>query len=149
MPVCLICVPSEHKVCDSTDIISIYDAAKHAKISTAFVDLEKTISATLESVQECVSDQDLAIVTTENDSESIKKVVEDTRKTLHQYVDQLQQKLLFDLESKHESCKTKYSNVLKELKIAEKDLETMKEHMSQIKEFGTDLQVFFGNTSTY
>jgi hypothetical protein len=49
MPLCVSCVPNEHKTC--SDVISLHDAAKNAKCSTAFTDLEDTIDGAIQNVQ--------------------------------------------------------------------------------------------------
>ncbi|XP_071155100.1 uncharacterized protein [Mytilus edulis] len=142
--VCVVCIPSEHKSCSSSDVISIDDATKNAKQSSALLDLEGTISTTIDNVKLCIKDREMALKTVNEDEQTIRKTITDTRKNLNKYLDELERKLLLDLKSKHENYKFKVVKILNQLKQMEKEVEKLKEQTLQMKRFASDLQVFLG-----
>ncbi|CAC5365004.1 unnamed protein product [Mytilus coruscus] len=142
--VCVVCIPYEHKMCSSSDVISIEEASKNAKQSTALSDLERTISRTLDNVKHCINDQEIALKDVEKDERTIKKTISDTRMNLKNYLDELERKLLLNLKSTHLSCKTKNIEILHQLKQKEKELKKLREQTLQMKCFASDLQVFLG-----
>ncbi|XP_063420939.1 uncharacterized protein LOC134706160 [Mytilus trossulus] len=142
--VCVVCIPSDHKFCSSSDIISIDDASKNAKQSTSLLDLEGTISATIDNVKHCIKDREIALKNVDQDEQTIRKTITDTRKNINEYLDKLERKLLLELKSKHENCKSKVVKILNQLKQMEKEVEKLKEQTLQMKRFASDLQVFLG-----
>ncbi|CAG2258126.1 unnamed protein product [Mytilus edulis] len=67
--VCVVCIPLEHKSCSSSDVISIDEAANNAKQSSALLDLEGTISATIDNVKHCISDREMALKNVDQDEQ--------------------------------------------------------------------------------
>ncbi|XP_052093338.1 uncharacterized protein LOC127729556 isoform X2 [Mytilus californianus] len=147
--VCVVCIPSEHKACSSSDVISIDEASKNAKQSSALLDLEGTISTTIENVKHCIKDREIALANVDQDEQTIRKTITDTRKNLNEYLDKLERKLLLDLKSKHENCKSKMMKILNQLKQMEKEVEKLKDQTLQMKRFASDLQVFLGTRQLY
>ncbi|CAG2258108.1 unnamed protein product [Mytilus edulis] len=142
--VCVVCIPSEHKSCSSSDVISIDDASKIAKQSSALLDLEGTISTTIDNVKLCIKDREMALKIVNEDEQTIRKTITDTRKNINKYLDELERKLLLDLKSKHENCKSKVVKILNQLKQMETEVEKLREQTLQMKRFASDLQVFLG-----
>ncbi|XP_063425266.1 uncharacterized protein LOC134708556 [Mytilus trossulus] len=142
--VCVVCIPLDHKSCSASDIISIEEASKNAKQSSALLDLEGTISATIDNVKHCIKDREIALTNVDQDEQTIRKTITDTRKNLNEYLDELEKKLLLDLKSKHGNCKSKIMKILNQLRQMEKEVEILKEQTIQMKSFASDLQVFLG-----
>ncbi|XP_076089946.1 uncharacterized protein LOC143061975 [Mytilus galloprovincialis] len=142
--VCVVCIPSDHKSCSSSDVISIDEASKNAKLSTSLLDLEGTISATIDNVRLCIEDREIALTNVDQDKQTISKTITDTRKNLNEYLDKLERKLLLELKSKHENCKSEIMKILIKLRQMETEVEKMKEQTLQMKRFASDLQVFLG-----
>ncbi|VDI52521.1 Hypothetical predicted protein [Mytilus galloprovincialis] len=69
---CSMCSPLEHKSCSSSDVISIDEAANNAKQSSALLDLEGTISATIDNVKHCISDREMALKNVDQDEKQYK-----------------------------------------------------------------------------
>ncbi|CAC5392079.1 unnamed protein product [Mytilus coruscus] len=118
--VCVVYIPSEHKSCSSSDVISIDEASQNAKQSTALSDLEGTISITLDNFKHCINDREKALKNVDQDEQIIRKTITDTRKNLNKYLDELERKLLLDLKSKHDNCKSKIMKIFTHLKQMEK-----------------------------
>ncbi|CAC5365069.1 unnamed protein product [Mytilus coruscus] len=142
--VCVVCIPSEHKTCSSSDVISIDEASKNAKQSSALSDLEETISKAFDDVKHCINDRETALKNVDKDEQTIRKMIKDTRMCLNKYLDELERKLLLDLNSIHGNCKSKYIKHLNELKQKEKEIENLREQTLKMKRFASDLQVFLG-----
>ncbi|CAC5365057.1 unnamed protein product [Mytilus coruscus] len=142
--ICMFCIPSEHKTCSSSDVISIDEASKNAKQSSALSDLEETISKTLDDVQYCINDRETALKNVDKEEQTIRRTIAKTRLSLTKYIDELERKLLLDLKSQHENCKSKYIKILDQMKQIEKELENLREQTLKMKRFASDLQVFLG-----
>ncbi|XP_071155116.1 uncharacterized protein [Mytilus edulis] len=142
--VCVVCIPLGHKSCSSSDVISIDDASKNAKLSSALLDLEGTISTTIDNVKNCIKDREIALKNVDQDEQTIRKTITDTRKNLNEYLDKLERKLILDLKSKHRNCKSKIVKILNHLRQMETEVEKLKEQTIQMKRFASDLQVFLG-----
>lgn len=142
--VCAMCIPSAHNSCPVDDIISIHDAAKNARSSTALSDLEDTISRSLESVRQCIRDRASISANINLEEQTIQEKILETRLRLNNHLDELEQQLLQELRMKHENCRSKDSKILKQLQQTVIELEKFKEETEQMKLFASDLQVFLG-----
>ncbi|XP_076090601.1 uncharacterized protein LOC143062720 [Mytilus galloprovincialis] len=142
--VCVVCIPLDHKSCSASDVISIDEASKNAKQSTSLLDLEGTISTTIDNVNHCIKDREIALTNVDQDEKTIRKTITDTRKNLNEYLDKIERKLLLDLKSKHGNCKSEILKILDKLRQIEKEVEKLREETLQMKRFASDLQVFLG-----
>ncbi|XP_052092871.1 uncharacterized protein LOC127729206 [Mytilus californianus] len=142
--ICVVCAPSAHKTCSSSDVFSIDEASKNVKQSSALSDLEETISKTLDDVKYCINDRETAWKNVDKEEQTIRKTIAETRLSLTKYLDELERKLLLDLKSQHENCKSKYIKIFDQMKQIEKELENMREQTLKMKRFASDLQVFLG-----
>ncbi|CAG2224258.1 unnamed protein product [Mytilus edulis] len=142
--VCAVCVPAAHKTCRADDIISIDDAAKNAKYSTALTDLEETISRTLDNLRQSILDRTKTSTNIDTDTKIMKNRILETRLKLNKHLDALEENILQELRTKHDKCKSKYSETLKCLKKTEHEFAICKEQTQQMKLFASDLQVFLG-----
>ncbi|XP_052103626.1 uncharacterized protein LOC127737132 [Mytilus californianus] len=139
--ICIACFPTKHKDC-SDAIISLAEAAKNAKTSTALTDLEHTIYETLVNIQECVNDREAATEKIEIQEKIIKKRIFDTRETINKHLDDLERKLLNELTTIYTSCKSNYGSIQNKLNEMEKEIKRLHEQTSQLKRFAPDIQVF-------
>ncbi|XP_071155102.1 uncharacterized protein [Mytilus edulis] len=86
----------------------------------------------------------MALKNVNQDEKTIRKTITDTRKNVNEFLDKLERKLLLDLQSKHENCKSKIVKILNQMRQMEKEVEKLKEQTLQMKRFASDLQVFLG-----
>lgn len=142
--ICAVCLPSAHKACRADDIISIDDAAKNVKRSTALADLEETISKTLENVRQFIKNRTSALTNIDTDGQTIKERILETRLKLNKHLDALQEKLLQELRINHENCRLKHKKTMKRLNQTQKEFEKLKDQTKQLKLFASDLQMFLG-----
>lgn len=142
MPLCVSCVPNEHKTC--SDVISLHDAAKNAKCSTAFADLEDTIDGAIKNVQKFVNTSGLAIDDFDRQEVAIKKTINETRNEINKHLDELERNLLVDLTKEKQTCKSKYNDNQSQLQLSAKRLIQFKHKTTQMKEYASEMQVFLG-----
>ncbi|CAG2230901.1 unnamed protein product [Mytilus edulis] len=140
--VCLGCVPSNHRTC--SDVMTLDKAAENAKRSTALADLEDTLTIALQNVQQLNNDRAAALENLDGQKQTIKNAVNDTRAKIMKKLDDLEEKLLFELETQHGKCKSELSKLLNRLKNSAGNLNSLKEQTSQLKSFASDIQLFLG-----
>ncbi|CAC5395455.1 unnamed protein product [Mytilus coruscus] len=140
--VCLGCVPSRHGTCP--DVIPLDKAAENAKDSTALADLEDTLTRTLQNFQQIITDRDSALKNLDDQRQTIKNTINDTRARIMHKLEDLEQKLLLELDMQHGSCKSEVNKLLNRLKGSERDLCCLREQTSQLKSFASNIQIFLG-----
>ncbi|VDI49499.1 Hypothetical predicted protein [Mytilus galloprovincialis] len=59
-------------------------------------------------------------------------------------LDDLEEKLLFELETQHGKCRSDLSKLLNRLKNSERNLNCLHEQTSQLKSFASEIQLFLG-----
>ncbi|CAG2185984.1 unnamed protein product [Mytilus edulis] len=140
--VCLCCVSSHHQTC--TDIIPLRKAAENTKHSTALADLEDTLSRSLLNIQHIITDRAETLKNMDCQKQTIKATIIDTRARIKKKIDDLEQKLLLELDTKWRNCNSEATKRLNRLKKSERDLNCLKEQTSQLKSLASDIQVFLG-----
>ncbi|CAC5404801.1 unnamed protein product [Mytilus coruscus] len=140
--VCLGCVPSRHMTC--SDVIPLDKAAENAKHSTALADLEDTLTRTLQNLEQIITDRESAFENFEGQKQIIKHAINDTRTRIMKKLDDLEQKLLLELDTKHDNCKSEINKLLNQMKNSKRDLSCLREQTSQLKSFASDIQLFLG-----
>ncbi|XP_063427277.1 uncharacterized protein LOC134710808 [Mytilus trossulus] len=138
--VCLCCVQSHHQTC--TDVISLRKAAENTKHSDALADLEDTLTRALLNVQHIITDRDEALKNIECQKQTIKDTINDTRARIKKKIDDLEQKLLLELNTKWGNCSSEATKLLNRLRKSERDLNCLKEQTSQLKSLASDIQLF-------
>lgn len=144
--ICVVCITSDHKDCD--EIILIEEAATNAKPSTALADLETIISGMLNKLKCCINDRVMASTKIDKDEQLIKETIRDIRLSLDQRLDELEQILLLELKSKYESCKRELTKSVKDFELIEKEFESINKQITILKEFASDIQMFFVTRQT-
>ncbi|XP_071160953.1 E3 ubiquitin-protein ligase TRIM45-like [Mytilus edulis] len=140
--VCLACVPSRHITC--SDVIPLDKAAENAKHSTALADLENTLTRTIQNLQHIISDRESALDNFETQKQTIKNTITDTRAIILKKIDDLEQKLLHELDTIHDNCKSETNTLLNQSKNAKRDFNCLREQTSQLKSFASKIQLFLG-----
>ncbi|CAG2225685.1 unnamed protein product [Mytilus edulis] len=139
---CVVCVPSKHKAC--SDVIPISVNSANARQSTTLSDLEESIDGTLSNLTQCIKNRESAQNEIENQEIAVKIMILETRTNINHHLDRLQEKLLQELRSTTETCKSKYTEIVQKLKSKEEMLTKQKEQTIHMKQFSSDIQVFLG-----
>ncbi|XP_071172327.1 tripartite motif-containing protein 2-like [Mytilus edulis] len=140
--ICVVCFPSLHKHC--SDVISLDEASKNAKRSTALDDLEDSIKVALENLKGFINNRNQAIKNLKIEEQSVRKSISEMRANVNNHLDELENKMLDDLSQRYENCKSKYGEVQKYLNNTEIEINLLQEQTSQMKLVGSNLQVFLG-----
>lgn len=139
--ICMDCIPSKHKLCYGV-VISLEEAANHAKKSTAFDDLTSSIKGALGNIKKFMKTCDISKEKIKTQKQSVKDSIKAMRTHLNTHLDELEGKLIDELSQRYKECRLEYKKKRKHLKKTKKDIITLKRQTSQLKRFGSDLQVF-------
>ncbi|CAG2230663.1 unnamed protein product [Mytilus edulis] len=139
---CVVCVPSKHKAC--SDVIPINVNAANARQSSALSNLEDTIEKTLSNVKQCIRNRESATKELEKQELEVKTMVLETKAKINDHLDKLQEKLLHELRSTVQTCKSKYTKILRKLESTEEMLKKLRDQTLHMKQFSSDVQVFLG-----
>ncbi|VDH91968.1 Hypothetical predicted protein [Mytilus galloprovincialis] len=139
---CVACVPSKHKAC--SDVVPISEISAKSRQSASLFDLEETIEGTLKNVTLCIKNRESATKELEKQEMAVKSMVLQTRTKINVHLDKLQEKLLHELRSTSQTCKSKYMKILRKLKSTEEMLTKLREDTKHMKQFSSDIQVFLG-----
>ena len=138
--VCVGCIPSHHQTC--TDVIPLRKAAVNTRNSTALADLEDTLTRALLNVHHIITDRAEALKNIDCQRQNIKDTINNTRARIMKKIDDLEQKLLLELNTKWGNCSSEATKLLNRLKKSERDLNCLKEQTSQLKSLASDIQLF-------
>ncbi|VDI43859.1 tripartite motif-containing protein 2/3 [Mytilus galloprovincialis] len=139
---CVVCVPSKHKAC--SDVIPISINTGNSRQSTALSDLEETIEGTMSNVKQCIKNRESATKEIEKQELAVKTMVLETRKKINSHLDKLQEKLIHEITSTSQICKSKYMKILRKLESTEEMIIKLREQTKHMKQFSSDIQVFLG-----
>ncbi|CAC5408357.1 unnamed protein product [Mytilus coruscus] len=139
---CVVCVPSKHKAC--SDVIPISPYSENSRQSTALSELEETIEGTLRNVKQCIKNRESATKEIENQELAVKTMIFETRTKINGKLDKLQEKLLHELRSTSDKCKSEYMKIIQKLKSTEEMLTKLREQTIHMKQFSSDIKVFLG-----
>lgn len=142
-PLCESCVEFVHDRC-SSDIIPLTEVARKAKDLTAFDGLEECITKPLSDVEFLLNGHKEASKEVDKQVKNIRESISNIRSMINKHLDRLEENLIQELETKFEECTSKNGQVLEDLKNAERDLCNLKQQLHQMKNFGSDVQIFLG-----
>ncbi|XP_063418519.1 tripartite motif-containing protein 16-like [Mytilus trossulus] len=139
---CVVCVPSKHKAC--SDVLPISANSANARQSSALSDLEEKIEGNLCNVKQCIKNRESATKEIKRQELEVKTMIIETRQKLNGQLDKLQEKMLHELRSTADTCKSKYIKILENLKSTEEMLTKLRQETEHMKQFSSDIQVFLG-----
>ncbi|XP_052061989.1 uncharacterized protein LOC127702035 [Mytilus californianus] len=141
--ICVACIQSKHKHC-SDAVISLDEAAKNSKTSTALDDMVDSINVALDSMKNIINNRNVAMQNIAVQEQTIRKSIGEMRANLNKHLDDIEKKLLDELSELYTNCKSKYGKVLKTFNKTANEIKLLQEQASQLKCVGSDLQVFLG-----
>lgn len=110
---------SRHQKC--SDVVSIEEAAKNAKQSTALTALEATIRDGLKNIEQLINGRISEKENFKKERDNIKTIIKDTREKIITRLEELEKNLKADLESKYRTVKGKNKNALRTLKMPKRN----------------------------
>ncbi|XP_071172329.1 uncharacterized protein [Mytilus edulis] len=139
--ICVDCLPSQHKHCNAF-VISIHEAAKNAKRSTAFEDLDDSIGNALDAIKHFNNSCNAAGRSIELQEQTVKKSIREMRFKINKKLDEIEKKMLDELSEQYGNCKSKYTEVLNQVNKMDKKIQGLREQTSQLKHIGSNIKVF-------
>ncbi|CAC5408353.1 unnamed protein product [Mytilus coruscus] len=156
-----LCEDCEHvhrksKISRNHRVISIEDYRKienvsislicsaNSRQSAALFDLQEMIERTLYNVKQRIKNRESATKEMEKQELTVKTMVFESRMIINGHLDRLQDKLLNELTSTSDTCKSKYLKILQKLKSTAEMLTKLREQTLHMKQFSSDIQVFLG-----
>ncbi|XP_071135998.1 uncharacterized protein [Mytilus edulis] len=131
---------SRHQKCP--DVVSIEEAAKNAKQSTALTALEATIRDGLKNIEKLINGRLSEQENFKKESDNIKTVIKDTREKINTRLEELENKLRADLKSKCRILKGKNKNALRTFENAQKELRKHHDSIIKMQQTSQDVHCF-------
>lgn len=140
-PCCIQCL-SKHRKCQ--DIKPLSDMITHVRSSasihifkTELKDLTKTFGVILNFLNSRIDENNSQMASSVTKFRCIKKSIDDD-------LNRLEQKIMDELESKHLFLISNMNTLLKQIKHREIQRNKLQEQLSKLKQFATNLQMYFG-----
>lgn len=140
--ICILCVKSDHNKCP--DPLSLQNAAKGTKTSTALSDLELSIDNLLENIKDGIKIQDKNLSNLSDSEQSINIAVKAKHEEMIKYFERLQEKTYIELKSKYGRCQQGMSSSKNIFIKKQTQLQNMKDRIHQMKTCLSDVQAFVG-----
>ncbi|XP_063397763.1 E3 ubiquitin-protein ligase TRIM71-like [Mytilus trossulus] len=138
-PCCRKCIEDHNECKDLTDIRNMIS---NVKSSTAFKEIERTLSETAENMKRIrkIREENLALL-----AEKIKIVeleVQQFRNKINEHLDKLQDEILKEIKMEEDKESSKIRQLVTSLRQREKEILQCKDNIENTKRYGSDLQSF-------
>lgn len=139
-PCCGKCANERHKKCQ--EVVNLDDIIKNAKTGTAFQEIEETLAEVVNTIKVIHKVYIGNIATLSENRKQIEKQIHDIRVQIDSHLNQLEKKLVNELQQVEETESKKVFQLLKTLEEKEDKLTNYQNTMANIKRHATDLQTF-------
>ncbi|XP_063415985.1 uncharacterized protein LOC134697632 [Mytilus trossulus] len=140
--ICILCVKSEHSTCP--DPLSLQNAAKGAKTSTALSNLEQNIDNLLDNIENGIKIQDKNLSDILESEESIKNETKARHREIIQFFERLLEKTLTEVTIQFRECQKEISSSKSTLIKKQTQIRNVKDRLLQMKTCLSDVQSFIG-----
>ncbi|XP_071153889.1 E3 ubiquitin-protein ligase TRIM71-like [Mytilus edulis] len=139
-PCCRRCVTETHNECKEIDVID--DVIKNVKSSNAFLEIEHSLAELSENLQRIREDRQENIKSLIENRAKIEKEVHQTRISINNHLDKLQETLMKELYVAEEKESTKIKNIITSIQENERKISESQTTFDKIKQHASDLQTF-------
>ncbi|XP_052065983.1 uncharacterized protein LOC127705678 isoform X2 [Mytilus californianus] len=139
-PCCSKCIVESHNVCQ--DIVNLDDVIRTSKTSNALCEIEETLVEVAENLQTIREHQQDNLSTLKERRKEIEEEIEKTRIKLNTRLDKLQKDLIKQLNAYEDKENSKIRQLLSSLEKKENEVAEYQRNIGNIKQHGTDLQMF-------
>ncbi|CAC5395474.1 unnamed protein product [Mytilus coruscus] len=139
-PCCHKCVIESHNDCK--DIIAIVDIIKDVKSSNALSDIEHILVEVAENLEKITKDRKDNLTSLIEQRKRIEIEIQQTRIKINCHLDQVQEDLMKELNTKMERERKKIEDLLTTLEKKREEIEEYKRTITNIKQHASDLQTF-------
>ncbi|CAC5374904.1 unnamed protein product [Mytilus coruscus] len=139
-PCCRRCVIETHNECK--DLTAIDDMVHNIKSSNAFLEIQKQVSELLENIKRVRNDRHKNLEYLKEERDMIVHDIEQTRKKINDYLDQLQENLIKELYVTEDNECKKIKHFMSTIEKNERDITDLQVNLTNIKQHASDLQAF-------
>ncbi|CAC5374074.1 unnamed protein product [Mytilus coruscus] len=141
-PCCVQCVTDKHQKCQ--EMKPLWDILKQVKFSASVQLLEKDLTDMRTNFEEIIK-----YVNSRRNISNIQKTkaiekIRSTRKSIDDFLNKIEQKILDDLETKHSKLKSEMNTLLQQLEQRANQISHLQNEFSEMTRFATELQMFIG-----
>ncbi|CAC5410602.1 unnamed protein product [Mytilus coruscus] len=140
MPCCGKCVIEVYKGCN--EVVNLDDIIKNAKTSSSFQEIEETLAEVVDNIKELQKIYRGNITTLSENRKQIEKQIQVIRFKIDTHLNQIQKKLVDELQEVEETESRKVSQLVKTLEEKENNLTKYQNSIANIKHHASDLQTF-------
>ncbi|XP_052101090.1 transcription intermediary factor 1-beta-like [Mytilus californianus] len=141
IPCCTHCVSAIHKKCDLTALDEI---VKTSKTSALFDNLEHSLNDLKENIKRITKDRVQNLSKVHQSREKIQSEIKTMRDKIDKHLDRIEQKILQDLGDVEKGVNSEIQHIHNKLLEHTKTVEDLEVHISAIKKYASDLQIFVG-----
>ncbi|XP_052085867.1 uncharacterized protein LOC127723335 [Mytilus californianus] len=141
-PCCVHCTTDNHQLCQTMKPLS--DILNQVKSSAAVPLLEKDLKCLKENLDEIIEYlRNRILINTTQKTEAIQNI-RSMRKSIDDYLNQLEQQILKDLEIEHSNLKSEMETLLHEVDKRAKQIRKLQNEFSNMTKYATELQTYVG-----
>ncbi|XP_063418737.1 uncharacterized protein LOC134701517 [Mytilus trossulus] len=141
-PCCVQCISDNHKKCQ--DLKPMSDILKQVKSSASVQLFEKDLKNVKENLEEIIKYLNSQMHTNNNQKTKAAEQIRSMRKSMDDFLNKLEQKILDDLELKHTQLKSKMNALLQQLKTQDNQINQLQSDFSKMTQYATELQMYVG-----
>ncbi|XP_071161567.1 E3 ubiquitin-protein ligase TRIM71-like [Mytilus edulis] len=141
-PCCVQCITDKHKKCQ--DLKPLSDILKQVKSSASVQLFEKDLKNVKENLEEIIKYLNSRMNTNNSQKTKAAEQIRSMRKSIDDFLNKLEQKILDDLESKHTQLKSKMNTLLQQLKTQANQTSQLQSEFSKMTQYATELQMYVG-----
>ncbi|XP_063426840.1 uncharacterized protein LOC134710415 [Mytilus trossulus] len=141
-PCCVQCITDKHKMCKEMKPLS--DILQQVKSSASVQLFEKDLKDLKENLDTAVKYLKTRITTTNTQKTKAVEEIQHMRKSISDYLDNLEQDILNDLESKHSKLQSNMATLLQQMEQRASQIDLMQSQFTKMTQYATELQVYIG-----
>ncbi|XP_071149491.1 protein wech-like [Mytilus edulis] len=141
-PCCVTCITDKHQKCQEMKPLS--DVLKQVKSSASVQLFEKDLKDVKENLEEIIKYLNRRINTSTEQKTKAAEQIRSMRKSIDDFLDKLEQKVLDDLETKQSKLKSKMNTLLQQLKTQSNQMSQLQREFSKMTQYATELQMYVG-----
>ncbi|CAC5374952.1 unnamed protein product [Mytilus coruscus] len=139
---CVQCIADKHQTCQTMK--PLYDILKQVKSSAAVPLHEKDLNDLKENFDEIIEYLRNRIRTNAKQKTEGFRNIRSMRKSIDEYLNQLEQQLLKDLEIEHSKLKSQMETLMHEVNKRAKQIRKLQNEYSNMTKYATELQTYVG-----
>ncbi|CAG2193236.1 unnamed protein product [Mytilus edulis] len=141
-PCCVTCITDDHKKCQ--EMKPLLDILKQVKSSASVQLFEKDLKNVKENLEEIIKYLNSRMNTSNSQKTKAAEQIRSMRKSIDDFLNKLEQKILNNLESKHSQLKSKMNTLLQQLKTQANQLSQLQSDFTKMTQYATELQMYVG-----